>query len=107
MINLALLPFLLHHDTDKPRLNGSSSPDPITIRQGDPLHLDCSAVGNPEPTYVWVNHQSSNSSSSEGSVFMITSVTPADEGLYECIVRNNVGDTAVVFNVTVIGEFTL
>ena len=38
---------------------------------------------------------------------MITSVTPADEGLYECIVRNDVGDTAVVFNVTVIGEFTL
>ncbi|KAM8771633.1 intercellular adhesion molecule 2-like [Acanthopagrus schlegelii] len=88
----------------EPQLNGSSSPDPITIREGDPLHLDCSAVGNPEPTYMWVNHQSSNSSSSEGSVFMITSVTPADKGLYACIVHNDVGNTTVVFNVTVRGR---
>lgn len=101
-----LMTFLLHHDSDKPQLNGSQSPDPITVTEGEPLQLDCSAVGNPEPSYNWIS-PSSNSSSSVESVFMIVSVTPADEGQYTCIVRNYVGTTSVEFNVTVTGEFRL
>lgn len=101
-----LMTFLLHHDTDKPQLNGSQSPDPITVTEGEPLQLDCSAVGNPEPSYIW-SSPSSNSCSSVESVFMIVSVTPADEGQYTCIVRNDVGTTSVEFNVTVTGEFRL
>lgn len=101
-----LMTFLLHHDSDKPQLNGSQSPDPITVTEGEPLQLDCSAVGNPEPSYIW-SSPSSNSSSSVESVFMIGSVTPADEGQYTCIVRNDVGTTSVEFNVTVKGEFRL
>lgn len=101
-----LMTFLLHHDSDKPQLNGLQSPDPITVTEGEPLQLDCSAVGNPEPSYNWIS-PSSNSSSSVESVFMIGSVTPADEGQYTCIVRNDVGTTSVEFNVTVTGEFRL
>lgn len=101
-----LMTFLLHHDSDKPQLNGSQSPDPITVTEGEPLQLDCSAVGNPEPSYIW-SSPSSNSSSSVESVFMIGSVTPADEGQYTCTVYNYVGTTSVEFNVTVTGEFRL
>lgn len=101
-----LMTFLLHHDSDKPQLNGLQSLDPITVTEGEPLQLDCSAVGNPEPSYIW-SSPSSNSSSSVESVFMIGSVTPADEGQYTCTVHNDVGNTSVEFNVTVKGEFRL
>lgn len=101
-----LMTFLLHRDTDKPQLNGSRSLDPITVTEGELLQLTCSAVGNPEPSYIWVS-PSSYIIHSDKSFFMIESVTPADEGQYTCIVRNDVGNTTVVFDVTVTGEFRL
>ncbi|XP_029317078.1 hemicentin-2-like isoform X2 [Cottoperca gobio] len=84
----------------QPHLHGSSHPDPIIIPEGNPLQLNCSAVGNPRPSFNWTV-PSDNPSPSNLSVLTINSVTSADNGLYTCCVSNNMGTLAVTFNVEV------
>ncbi|XP_050925001.1 vascular cell adhesion protein 1 isoform X2 [Lates calcarifer] len=38
----------------KPQLLVPPHPDQITITEGSPLQLSCTAVGNPSPSYTWV-----------------------------------------------------
>ncbi|XP_037621009.1 vascular cell adhesion protein 1-like isoform X2 [Sebastes umbrosus] len=89
-----------------PHLVGSLHPDPITIPEGDPLHLNCSAVGNPSPSYTW-KLPSNNPSTSKSSVLNINSVTSADKGLYTCSVGNYLGGVTVKFDVDVKGNNTV
>ncbi|XP_070684260.1 vascular cell adhesion protein 1-like [Pempheris klunzingeri] len=86
----------------KPQLEASSHLDQITITEGDPLQLNCSAVGNPGPSYTWTS-LSATLSPSNGSVLTISSVTSADEGPYTCSVTNDVGTVTVDFKVVVQG----
>ncbi|XP_074482810.1 vascular cell adhesion protein 1-like [Sebastes fasciatus] len=88
-----------------PHLEGSLHPDPITLPEGNPLHLNCSAVGNPSPSYTW-ELPSNIPPPSESSVLTIDSVTSADKGLYTCSVRNYLGAVTVKFDVDVQGNNT-
>ncbi|KAK2918689.1 hypothetical protein Q8A73_003060 [Channa argus] len=88
----------------KPYLLGTSHPDSITITitEGRPLKLNCSALGNPPPTYTWkLTVTDANRSSISGSVLTISSVTSADKGKYSCTVNNTMGIQTVTFNVDV------
>ncbi|XP_033478920.1 vascular cell adhesion protein 1-like [Epinephelus lanceolatus] len=83
----------------------SSPAHTITITEGDPLQLNCSAVGNPSPSYTWTL-PSTHSSSLNSSIFTIDSVTAADEGPYNCSVSNIMGNVTVRFRVVVQGLTT-
>uniref|UniRef100_A0AAX7SPR1 Ig-like domain-containing protein n=1 Tax=Astatotilapia calliptera TaxID=8154 RepID=A0AAX7SPR1_ASTCA len=64
--------------------------DVITITEGDTLHLNCSSVGNPSPSYTWTLPLNSSPSYS-GSVLTIKSVGFEHEGQHICTVSNTVG----------------
>ncbi|XP_027139227.1 vascular cell adhesion protein 1 isoform X2 [Larimichthys crocea] len=83
----------------KPRLQGSPHSQ-ITIKTGSPLLLNCSAWGNPSPSYSWTLPSGSPHSSSS-NLLAIDSVASADGGLYTCSVSNSRGTINVEFNVTV------
>ncbi|KAE8300451.1 hypothetical protein D5F01_LYC00592 [Larimichthys crocea] len=83
----------------KPRLQGSPHSQ-ITIKAGSPLLLNCSAWGNPSPSYSWTLPSGSPHSSSS-NVLTIDSVASANGGLYTCSVSNSRGTINVEFNVTV------
>lgn len=89
--------------TDGPELLVSANPDPIQIIKGNPLYLNCSAEGNPAPSYTW--SLPSGSSSHNGSVFTVKAVGFEHDGVYNCSVSNTVGNVEVKFNVHVKGEF--
>ncbi|KAA8595273.1 hypothetical protein FQN60_012408, partial [Etheostoma spectabile] len=87
----------------EPQLEGFY-PGRITVTEGYPLQLNCSAVGNPSPSYTWMLPSANISSSSpNGSVLSINSVTSEDEGWYVCSVSNDVGTVTVTFDVLVTG----
>lgn len=71
--------------------------------KGDPLKLNCSAVGQPSPSYVWTRLDDARSVSNTG-VYSIESVSLGDKGLYTCTVHNSMGTVTVNFNVEVKGE---
>uniref|UniRef100_A0A3Q1HHZ9 Ig-like domain-containing protein n=1 Tax=Anabas testudineus TaxID=64144 RepID=A0A3Q1HHZ9_ANATE len=83
----------------KPHLKGGSDPRFINITEGEQLGLDCSAVGNPSPSYTWTFP--GNQPFRKGSILTINSVTPADEGKYICSVSNSMGTVTVTFHVIV------
>lgn len=91
------LPAIVHYG---PELIGPRNPDVITVKEGDTLHLNCSSVGNPRPSYTWT-HPTNSSSSYTGSVLTISSVGFEHEGQYICTVSNTVGTVTKEFNVDV------
>ncbi|XP_067441353.1 vascular cell adhesion protein 1-like [Thunnus thynnus] len=86
----------------EPQLKESSYPDLITITEGDRLQLNCSAVGNPSPSYNWTLPSATGSPFS-GDILTIESVTLEHKGQYICSVHNNIGTVTVKFNVDVKG----
>ena len=93
----------LNQHTDEPYLTGASHPSPTVLTEGNPLQLDCSAVGNPRPTYTWA--VPSGVSPTKSSVLIINSTTTEDKGQYTCFVSNNQGNVTVKFDVEVKREF--
>lgn len=98
-----LLFFCVHQCTDKPRLVASSNPDPVDVHEGNPLELNCSAVGQPSPSYTWTLPKGVTSHTTD-SVLTIKSTTTEDKGEYTCTVNNSVGSVTVSFNVNVQGK---
>lgn len=90
-------------DPDKPRLLSPLDPVVITVTEGEQLELNCSAVGNPTPSYTWTHSDSANTFSNT-SVYSIKSVTFENEGQYNCTASNSMGTVTVNFSVHVKGE---
>ncbi|XP_036949822.1 cell adhesion molecule 4-like isoform X7 [Acanthopagrus latus] len=88
----------------EPYLTGASHPSPTVLTEGNPLQLDCSAVGNPRPTYTWA--VPSGVSPTKSSVLIINSTTTEDKGQYTCFVSNNQGNVTVKFDVEVKRDYT-
>uniref|UniRef100_A0A3Q3LJ07 Ig-like domain-containing protein n=1 Tax=Mastacembelus armatus TaxID=205130 RepID=A0A3Q3LJ07_9TELE len=82
----------------KPQLNHPSKRT-ITITHGSHLQLNCSAAGNPSPSYTWTLPGQLNSFN--GSVFTVSAVTVEHEGKYTCIVSSDLGTATVLFEVKV------
>uniref|UniRef100_A0A671TRU3 Hsp90 co-chaperone Cdc37-like n=1 Tax=Sparus aurata TaxID=8175 RepID=A0A671TRU3_SPAAU len=87
----------------EPYLSGASHPSPTVLTEGNPLQLNCSAVGNPSPTYTWTGP--SGVSPTKSSILIIDSTTTEDKGQYTCFVHNNQGNVTVKFDVDVKREF--
>eukprot|EP00064_Thunnus_orientalis_P001225 superscaffoldBa00000081_g1227 len=88
-----------------PQRKGSSHPDLITVTEGDRLQLNCSAVGNPSPSYNWTLPSATGSPFS-GDILTIESVTLEHKGQYTCSVHNYIGTVTVKFNVDVKENYT-
>uniref|UniRef100_A0A4W6DLR4 Ig-like domain-containing protein n=1 Tax=Lates calcarifer TaxID=8187 RepID=A0A4W6DLR4_LATCA len=74
--------------------------------QGSPLQLNCTAVGNPSPSYTWMLPPSSLLPSNS-NVLTIKSVASEHGGQYTCEVSNKVGNVTVMFHVDVEGKCEL
>ncbi|XP_038568792.1 intercellular adhesion molecule 1-like isoform X1 [Micropterus salmoides] len=90
----------------KPHLEESLLPKRIIISEGDLLQLNCSALGNPSPSYSWTLPSDSPPPSSDG-VLTIKSVAVEHEGQYICSVGNNVGTITVNYTVEVQVSYTM
>uniref|UniRef100_A0A7N8WZZ5 Ig-like domain-containing protein n=1 Tax=Mastacembelus armatus TaxID=205130 RepID=A0A7N8WZZ5_9TELE len=75
----------------------------INVTEGDTLHLNCSAVGNPSPSYNWSGPTHHISPFNNISVLTIKSVHADSAGQYNCTVENNMGKVNVLFTVHVKG----
>ncbi|XP_053275379.1 intercellular adhesion molecule 1 isoform X1 [Pleuronectes platessa] len=84
----------------KPKQLAPPPPDLITLTQGHPLELDCTAEGNPSPSYTWTSLPD-GAPPSKSSVLSIQSVASEHEGQYTCSVSNYVGTNIVTFRVAV------
>ncbi|XP_078054120.1 contactin-5-like [Mustelus asterias] len=79
-----------------------------SARAGETLALTCQGDANPEPNITWGRTDPSkqwrwNISSSRGkSELRIDSLTPDDQGLYECVVENELGEVRLRAQVTVL-----
>ncbi|KAF6736380.1 Vascular cell adhesion protein 1 [Oryzias melastigma] len=84
-----------------PDLLVTVNPDPITVEEGGILCLNCSAVGNPAPSYTWTLPFSGPHFSS--SVLTIKPASSQHEGQYNCTVSNSIKTVSVLFDVKVQG----
>ncbi|XP_076583643.1 vascular cell adhesion protein 1-like isoform X2 [Chaetodon auriga] len=84
----------------KPQLMTSSHPDRIVITEGNPLQLNCTAVGNPSPSYTW-SIPSNGLPTTNSSILTINSIKTTDKGQYTCTITNDVEALTVTFNVDV------
>ena len=66
----------------------------VTALEGSDLTLNCTAIGNPAPTYEWIRLDGSLSSKTRGinsSKLLIPSFEWSDAGMYACLASNQWG----------------
>lgn len=62
---------------------------PARIIEGDRVKLNCSAKGNPVPTFTWFRNKTRWSS---GPRLEFTSIKPSENGMYHCDAHNKHGN---------------
>ncbi|XP_076144791.1 vascular cell adhesion protein 1-like [Alosa pseudoharengus] len=82
----------------KPRVLNSTGN--TTVGVGDKLELSCTADANPSPSLQW-KHNGLMLAGNNNNTFLIDSVTVDNEGVYECIIRNNQGQVSAKMDVKV------
>ncbi|XP_052362555.1 V-set and immunoglobulin domain-containing protein 1-like [Oncorhynchus keta] len=65
----------------------------MSITEGDTLSLNCSAKGNPAPSYDWLLPQADPNPMEERSVVTITNMAKSHSGDYTCIAINPLGNS--------------
>lgn len=85
----------------------------LDIIEGESSSLDCQAIGNPQPTILWLKDENSlivNGSSvqdniqiyNEGQILFISNTTADHHGKYICIASNSVGYSEREFLINVL-----
>ncbi|XP_042171883.1 vascular cell adhesion protein 1-like isoform X2 [Oncorhynchus tshawytscha] len=75
----------------------------MSITEGDTLSLNCSANGNPAPSYDWLLSHADPNTMEERSVVTITNMAKSHSGNYTCIAINPLGKSTCTVNVEVTG----
>uniref|UniRef100_A0A4W5K9H0 Ig-like domain-containing protein n=1 Tax=Hucho hucho TaxID=62062 RepID=A0A4W5K9H0_9TELE len=88
----------------KPLITMSPERFSMSITEGDTLSLNCSAKGNPAPSYDWLLPQADPNTMEERSVVIITNMAKTHSGNYTCNARNPLGNSIWTVNVKVTGE---
>ncbi|KAM9490475.1 cell adhesion molecule 3-like isoform 2-T2 [Salvelinus alpinus] len=91
----------------KPQITMSPGCFSMSITEGDALSLNCSANGNPAPSYDWLLPQAYPAPNTmEGrSVVTITNMAKSHSGEYTCNARNPLGNSTWTVNVEVTVDF--
>ena len=83
------------------------SPKTLTVNEGGSASFECSASGNPTPTFKWSKQYSqsqiSRSMASEGKL-LLTDVRGSDSGIYNCSAVNILGQAQALVQLIVNGE---
>ncbi|XP_070296731.1 cell adhesion molecule 4 isoform X3 [Salvelinus sp. IW2-2015] len=89
----------------KPQITMSPGYFSMSITEGDTLSLNCSANGNPAPSYDWLLPQAAPApnTTEERSVVTITNMAKSHSGNYTCIASNPLGHSTWTVNVEVTG----
>ncbi|XP_052362901.1 V-set and immunoglobulin domain-containing protein 2-like [Oncorhynchus keta] len=77
----------------------------MSITEGDTLSLNCSAKGNPAPSYDWLLPQADPNPMEERSVVTITNMAKSHSGDYTCIAINPLGNSTCTVNVEVTVDY--
>uniref|UniRef100_A0A8C7JVA7 Hsp90 co-chaperone Cdc37-like n=1 Tax=Oncorhynchus kisutch TaxID=8019 RepID=A0A8C7JVA7_ONCKI len=77
----------------------------MSITEGDTLSLNCSANGNPAPSYGWLLPQADPNTMEERSVVTITNMAKSHSGNYTCIAINPLGKSTCTVNVEVTVDY--
>ena len=105
LVSLSLTHSLTHcPPSDKPQITMSPGCFSMTITEGNTLSLNCSANGNPAPSYNWLLPQADPNTMKERSVVTITNMAKSHSGDYTCIAINPLGNSTCTVNVEVTGE---
>ncbi|XP_073987236.1 protein amalgam isoform X2 [Rhodnius prolixus] len=81
-----------------PRIHQTTSGNPIEVKKGSMVTLECRADGNPVPTITWTRKNNllpSGDKTVEGPTITISRANRHDAGIYQCSASNNVGQPAV------------
>ncbi|XP_045546579.1 vascular cell adhesion protein 1 isoform X2 [Salmo salar] len=89
----------------KPQITMSPGCFSMSITEGDTLSLNCSANGNPAPSYDWLLPQDAPNATEERSVVTITNMAKSHSGEYTCIARNHLGNSTCTVNVEVTVDY--
>ncbi|XP_029594479.1 vascular cell adhesion protein 1-like isoform X3 [Salmo trutta] len=89
----------------KPQITMSPGCFSMSITEGDTLSLNCSANGNPAPSYDWLLPQAAPNATEERSVVTITNMAKSHSGEYTCIARNPLGNSTCTVNVEVTVDY--
>ncbi|XP_062244781.1 uncharacterized protein LOC133954397 isoform X2 [Platichthys flesus] len=86
----------------KPHVERSSHPEHVVVTVGDRLQLNCSAEGNPPPSFTWLlPGRGPPGPPLTATPLIIQSVTVQDEGQYVCYITNYMGTVNTTYNVQV------
>nr|XP_046195591.1 junctional adhesion molecule B-like isoform X2 [Oncorhynchus gorbuscha] len=89
----------------KPQITMSPGCFSMSITEGDTLSLNCSAKGNPAPSYDWLLSHADPNPMEERSVVTITNIAKSHSGDYTCIARNLLGNSTCTVNVEVTVDY--
>ncbi|XP_041727233.2 uncharacterized protein LOC121557829 [Coregonus clupeaformis] len=96
----------------KPQITMSPGCFSVNITEGDTLSINCSAKGNPAPSYDWFlpqaapapnNTEEKKKKKKKRSVVTITNMVKSHSGEYTCIAINSLGNSTWTVNVEVTG----
>lgn len=77
----------------------------IATTMGAKIRMECAATGAPPPDIVWYRNGrrvvSNSVTTVEGELLRIHSVDPTDEGMYQCMARNELGQAFTTAYLTV------
>ena len=85
-------------------------PKDQNVVRGQKASLVCQVSGDPSPVITWYTRGSivQNSSlyvvSRDGIVLFVNSVTDDNSGLFQCVARNDAGETSANINLFVVGK---
>ncbi|XP_041727234.1 neuronal growth regulator 1-like [Coregonus clupeaformis] len=91
----------------KPQITMSPGCFSVSITEGDTLSINCSAKGNPAPSYEWLLPQAAPAPNTmeDRSVVTITNMVKSHSGEYTCIAINPLGNSTCTVNVEVTVDY--
>ncbi|CAB1344120.1 unnamed protein product, partial [Coregonus sp. 'balchen'] len=94
-------------NTNKPQITMCPGCFSVSITEGDTLSINCSAKGNPAPSYEWFLPQAAPApnTTEERSVVTITNMVKSHSGDYTCIAINPLGNSTCTVNVEVTVDY--
>ena len=77
-----------------------------SLEEGSEAILFCNASGNPQPNITWTKLGSNSAFPTSGSL-TLTNLKKEDDGVYKCLVQNDLGPAEATATVTVLCEYSI